>query len=147
MNGLICIESIPNLIFIKQISTLAGNETPSDLCMKPFFYYSHHRIETFAFCVSHWKHSELSSRSWTEVKLTLYCNFWAKLDDQVLMCLVLYHAWFFFFILFYKRLAMQLRLDDVEQWMSHRRLPEYLRRYNIFPFFSWIIILHTCTSF
>jgi len=30
---------------------------------------------------------------------------------------------------------MQLRRGDVEQWMSHRRLPEYLRRYNIFPFF------------
>jgi len=33
---------------------------------------------------------------------------------------------------------MQLRCGDVEQWMSHRRLPEYLRRYNIFPFFFFI---------
>uniref|UniRef100_F6HVV6 Uncharacterized protein n=1 Tax=Vitis vinifera TaxID=29760 RepID=F6HVV6_VITVI len=27
-----------------------------------------------------------------------------------------------------RRLEMSLRRRDVEQWMSHRRLPEYLRR-------------------
>jgi len=30
---------------------------------------------------------------------------------------------------------MQHRRGDVEQWMSHRRLPEYLRRYITFSHF------------
>jgi len=30
---------------------------------------------------------------------------------------------------------MQLRGRDVEQWMSHRRLPEDLRRYEKFYYF------------
>jgi len=29
---------------------------------------------------------------------------------------------------------MSLRQRDVEQWMSHRRLAEDLRRYHIIPF-------------
>ena len=33
---------------------------------------------------------------------------------------------------------MQLRRRDVEQWMSHRRLPGDLRRYSIFLFLTWI---------
>jgi len=33
---------------------------------------------------------------------------------------------------------MQLRGRDVEQWMSHRRLPEVLRRYEMFLFFSQV---------
>jgi hypothetical protein len=35
---------------------------------------------------------------------------------------------------------MSLRRRDVEQWMSHRRLPEDLRRYDILVIclhFSW----------
>lgn len=30
---------------------------------------------------------------------------------------------------------MQLRGRDVEQWMSHRRLPEALKRYEMLLFF------------
>jgi len=37
MNGLICIEIIPNLIFMQQISTLAGNQTPSDFVYETLF--------------------------------------------------------------------------------------------------------------
>lgn len=36
------------------------------------------------------------------------------------------------FHLAYRRLEMQLRGRDVEQWMSHRRLPEHLKRYEMF---------------
>ena len=30
---------------------------------------------------------------------------------------------------------MQLRGRDVERWMSHRRLPEDLKKYEMFSFF------------
>lgn len=33
---------------------------------------------------------------------------------------------------------MSLRRRDVEQWMSHRRLPDELRRYDIFIIYGLI---------
>lgn len=42
---------------------------------------------------------------------------------------------------------MQLRRRDVEQWMSHRRLPEDLRRFDrkkLLPVFN--LLLDNCVS-
>jgi len=37
MNGLIPLTTIPSVIFIQQISTLAGNQTPSDFVWEVLF--------------------------------------------------------------------------------------------------------------
>lgn len=37
MNGLLCLVIIPHLIFMQQISTLAGNQTPSDFVFEALF--------------------------------------------------------------------------------------------------------------
>lgn len=41
---------------------------------------------------------------------------------------------------------MSLRRRDVEQWMSHRRLPEDLRRFHIIEIISFLGIF-ICTLF
>lgn len=107
-------------------------------------YNVHHRIGTLAFCASHRKHSELSSSSWAEVELFFFLHVHVNCWQQwclLVICLVLaplmfdftyYVTQYILFHLAYRRLEMQLRGRDVEQWMSHRRLPEHLKRYEMF---------------
>ncbi|KAL9324369.1 hypothetical protein ACSQ67_009226 [Phaseolus vulgaris] len=77
---------------LQQISTLAGNQTPSDFVFEALF--------TMAI-----------------IGLGL-----------LLFALLIGNIQNFLQGLGRRRLEMQHRRGDVEQWMSHRRLPEYLRR-------------------
>ncbi|XP_027924312.1 probable cyclic nucleotide-gated ion channel 20, chloroplastic isoform X1 [Vigna unguiculata] len=77
---------------LQQISTLAGNQTPSDFVYETLF--------TIAII---------------GMGLLLFALLIGNIQN-------------FLQGLGRRRLEMQLRRGDVEQWMSHRRLPEYLRR-------------------
>ncbi|PKA53927.1 Putative cyclic nucleotide-gated ion channel 19 [Apostasia shenzhenica] len=65
-------------------------------------YNGHYWNGVVAFCLAYWKYAELPSSSRKKSMFSLKGRS--------------------------KRLEMQLRRRDVEQWMSHRRLPEELRR-------------------
>ncbi|KAL2967794.1 hypothetical protein AAZX31_16G194300 [Glycine max] len=77
---------------LQQISTLAGNQTPSDFVWEVLFTMAIVGLGLFLFALL----------------IGNIQNFLQGLGRR--------------------RLEMQLRSRDVEQWMSHRRLPEYLRR-------------------
>ncbi|KAG2385054.1 cyclic nucleotide-gated ion channel 20 [Vigna angularis] len=77
---------------LQQISTLAGNQTPSDFVFETLFTIAIIGLGLFLFALL----------------IGNIQNFLQGLGRR--------------------RLEMQLRRGDVEQWMSHRRLPEYLRR-------------------
>jgi len=47
------------------------------------FYYGHHRFGTLTFCASHWKHTKLSSGSWTQVKNFAIIFAMPHVDDNV----------------------------------------------------------------
>ncbi|PNT76242.1 hypothetical protein BRADI_1g46260v3 [Brachypodium distachyon] len=65
----------------------------------------------------------------------------------LLFALLIGHMQNFLQALGRRRLEMQLRRRDVEQWMSHRRLPEHLRRFCILGIKSEKPTLFPCFPF